>query len=84
MEFVQPFMSGVGKFVMIHFNKIDTCRWTCMIFISHCQDIYCLSFHLKCEGMNFVAHNFKISKIIRDTNMITTKMNEVLIIQISV
>ena len=30
---------------------------------------------MKCEGMNFLADNFEILKIIGDTNMIDTKMN---------
>ena len=53
--------------------------WTGMIFISHCQDFYCLSLRLKCEGINYVADNFKILKIIRDTNTIITKLNNMLV-----
>ena len=58
MEVVHHFLSGVSKFLMIHFNKTNTSRWTGIIFISHCHDIFCLYFHLKCEGMNLVADNF--------------------------
>ena len=74
-EVEYPFLSSTGKFSVPNFNETDTSMWTGIIFTSHFHDIYCLSFRLKCEGMNFVADNFKFLKNIGDINMIITKMN---------
>ena len=64
---------------MMHFNKAEEGRWIGMIFIPHSQSIYCLSFHLKHEGMNYMADNFKISRIIAVVNMIVKKISNVLV-----
>ena len=40
-----------------------------MIFIPRFQSNYSLSFHLNHEGMNYIADNFNISRIIWNTNM---------------
>ena len=53
--------------------------WVSMIFIHQFQSIYCLSFCLKREGMNYLDDNFKISRIIWNTNMINTKISDVLV-----
>ena len=64
---------------MMHFKKIEIGKWTGMTFTPQFHSIYCLSFHLKQEGMNFIADNFKISRIIWNINMIATKMSDVLV-----
>ena len=48
-----------------------------MIFILQFHDIYCLLFHVKHEGMDYIVHNFKISKIIGVTNMIVEKLSDI-------
>ena len=48
-----------------------------MIFILQFHDIYCLLFHVKHEGMDYIVDNFKISKIIGVTNMIVEKINDI-------
>ena len=63
-EIVQPFLPYLGKPLMAHFNKVRACRWIGMIFIPQLHSVYCLSFHLKHEGMNYFFDNFKISRII--------------------
>ena len=72
-EVGQPTLSYTGKSLMIYFNKTKVGRWTSMIFIPQLHNIYCLSFHLKHEGMNYIANNFKISRIIGVTNMIVKR-----------
>ena len=64
---------------MMHFNETKTSMWAGIIFTSHFHDIYCLSIRLKCEDMNLVVDNFKLLKIIGDTNMIITNMNNMLV-----
>ena len=50
-----------------------------MNLIPHFHNIYCLSFHLKHEGMNYIVDNFKISRIIGVTNMIVKRISNVLV-----
>ena len=64
---------------MMHFNKTEVGRWEDMILIPHLHNIYCLSFHLKHEGMNYIPGNFKISRIIGVTNIIVKKISNVLV-----
>ena len=64
---------------MIHFNNINTCMWIGMIFIPQFHSIYCLSFHLKHEGINYLVGNFKISRIIWNTKMSVAKMRDILV-----
>ena len=75
VEVENSFLSDTSKLSMMHFNGTKTGMWIGIIFTSHFHDIYCLSFRLKCEGMNFVADNFDFLRIIGDTNMIITKLN---------
>ena len=63
-EIVLPFPSYLVRSVFIHLNKIKAGRRTGMIFITQLHGIYCLSFRLNHEGMNYFAGNFKISRII--------------------
>ena len=52
---------------------------TCMSFICQLHNIYCLYFDLKHEYMNYIVDNFKISRIIRVTNMIVEKISHILV-----
>ena len=52
-EFVRPFPYYLGKSVVIHLNEIKEGTWIGMIFITHLHGIYCLSFRLNHEGMNY-------------------------------
>ena len=61
----------------MHFNKVETGMWAGMIFTPQPHSIYCLYFHLRHEGMNYVVDNFKISRIIRVTNMIVEKISDI-------
>ena len=63
-EVVQSAISYISVCLMMHFNKTKAGRWTSMIFTSQFHSIYGLSFRLKHEGMNYIADNFKISRII--------------------
>ena len=76
---VQLAISYVDKCLMMHFNKTEASRWTGMIFIPQIHNIYCLSFHLKHKGMNYIADYFKISRIIGVTNMIVKRISNVLV-----
>ena len=76
-EFVEPALPYIGKPLMIHLNKTEEGRWTGMIFIPHSHNIYCLSFHLKYEGMNYFVDNFKSSRIIGVTNMVVEKISNI-------
>ena len=51
--------------------------WASIVFTSPYHDICYLSFHLKLQGTNFVADNFKFLKIIVDTDMIIRKFEKV-------
>ena len=70
-----PFLSYLGKSLMIHFNKIKIG----IILILEFHSIYCLSFCLKHEGMNYIVDNFKSSRIIWVTNMIVEKISNILV-----
>ena len=72
-EVVQPTLPYIGKPLMIHLKKTEEGRWTGMTFIPQFHNIYCLYFHLKHEGMNYIVDNFKSSKIIGVTNMIVNR-----------
>ena len=50
-----------------------------MIFILQFHNIYCLSFHLKHEGMNYIVDNFKSSRIIGVTNLMVEKISNILV-----
>ena len=73
----QPFLSSTGKFSMMHFNRTEAGMWASIVFTSPYHDICYLSFHLKLQGTNFVADNFKFLKIIVDTDMIIRKFKKV-------
>ena len=63
---------------MIHFDKVREGRWTCIIFIPQFRGFYCLSFHLKHEGMNYkFADNFKFSSIICDINVFVKRASNI-------
>ena len=76
---VEEVFQPIGKPLMIHLNKTEEGRWTGMIFIPRFHNIYCLYFHLKHEGMNYIDDNFKISRIIGVTNMIVKMISNVLV-----
>ena len=76
-EVVQPTLSYIGKSLMLHFNKNNVGRWTGMIFIPRSHNIYCLSFHLKHEGMDYTVDNFKSSRMIGVTNMVVEKISNI-------
>ena len=76
-EVVQPSLPYIDKPLMIHLNKIKEGRWTGMISIPQSHNIYCLSFHLKHEGMNYIIGNLKSSRIIGVTNMIVEKISNI-------
>ena len=78
-EVVQSTLSATDKSLMIHFDKTEAARWTCMIFIPLFHNIYFLSFHFKHEGMNHIVDNFKSSRIIGVTNMIVKRTSNVLV-----
>ena len=78
-EVFHPTLYGTDKSLMMHFNKTEAGRWTCMICIPEFHNIYCLSSHLKHEGMNYIADNFKISRIIGVTNIIVKRISNVLV-----
>ena len=69
-EVVHPALPYIENPFMIHLNKTKEGRWRSKIFIPRFHNIYCLSFHLKHEGMNYIIDNFKSSRIIVVTNMI--------------
>ena len=48
-----------------------------MIFILQFPDIYCLFFHVKHEGMDYIVNNFKSSKNIGVTNIIVEKISDI-------
>ena len=50
-----------------------------MIFIPQFHNIYCLSFRLKNEGMNYIVDNFKSSRIIGVTNLMVEKISNILV-----
>ena len=75
----KPFLLYLGKLLMIHFNKVGEGRWIGMIFIPRFHNIYCLSFHLKYEGMDYIVDNFKSSMITGVTNMIMEKIRNILV-----
>ena len=62
---------------MIRLNKTKEGRWIGMVFIPKYHNIYCLYFHLKHEGMDYIIENFKSSKIIGVTNMIAKKISNI-------
>ena len=64
---------------MIRLSKTEEGRWTCMILIPQFHNIYCLSFHLNREGMNYIVDNFKSSRIIGGTNMMVEKISKILV-----
>ena len=76
-EVVQPALPYIGKPLMIHLDKTEEGRWTCMIFILQFHDIYCLYFHLKHESIDYIVDNFKSSRIIEVTNMIFEKISNI-------
>ena len=78
-EFVQPTLPYIGNPLIIYLNKTEKGRLTCMLFIPQFHNIYCLSFHLKHEGMNYIVDNFKILRIIGVTNMAVEKISNVLV-----
>ena len=78
-EVVHPFLASIVKFPMIHLIKTPKSIWKGMLFTLHFQNFNYLYFQLKNEGMDYVGDNFKILKIIQDTNMIITKMNNILV-----
>ena len=59
---------------MIHLNKTKEGRWTSMTFIPQSHNIYCLSFHLKHEGMDYIVDNSKISRNIGVTDLIMERI----------
>ena len=63
-EFVQPALPYIGKPLMIHLNKIEEGRWTCMTFIPQSHNIYCLYLHLKHEGMDYIVDNSKVQGLL--------------------
>ena len=69
-EIVHPFLPYLSKLLMIHFNKVREGRWIGMNFIPQFHGIYCLSFHLKHEGMKYFVDNFKISRMIWNTKFL--------------
>ena len=78
-EVVQSTIWYISDSLMVQFKKTKAGRWTGMIFIPMLHIIYCLSFHLKHEGMNYIADHFKISRIIGVTNMIMKKISNALV-----
>ena len=62
---------------MIHLNKAKEGRLIGMTFIPQSHNIYCISFHLRHEGMDYLVENFKISSIIGVTNMIVEKIGDI-------
>ena len=76
-EIVWPFPFYLGKLVSIHLNKIMAGRWTSMISITQLHGICCLPFHLNHEGMNYFADNFKISRIIWNTNVFLKRTDNI-------
>ena len=76
-EVVQPTLPYIDKPLMIHLNKTKEGRWTCIIFIPQFHNIYCLSFHLKHEGMDYIVGNFKSLNIIGVTYMIAKKISNI-------
>ena len=41
--------------------------------------MYCLSIHLKHEGMDYIVDNFESSEIVGVTNMIVEKISNILV-----
>ena len=76
-QVVHPTLPYIGKPLMIHLNKTKEGRWPGMTFIPQFHNIYCLSFHLKHERMNYIIDNFKSSNIMGVTNMIVEKIRNV-------
>ena len=64
---------------MLHLNKEKEGRWIGMTFIPQSHNIYCLSLHLKHEGMDYIIDNLKSSRIIGVNNMIVEKIRNILL-----
>lgn len=76
-EVVQLALPYIDETLMIHLNKTDEGRWKGMVFIPQFHNIYCLSFHLKHEGIDYIVDNFKSSKIIGVTNILVEKISDI-------
>ena len=75
--FFQPTLYDTNKSLI--FDKTKEGRWIGMIFIPQLHNIYCLSFYLKQEGMNYIDDNLKMSRIIWVTNIMVEKIGNILV-----
>ena len=63
-EVFQTTLPYINKPLLIHLNKTEEGRWKSMIFIPQFHNIYCLSFHLKHEGMNYIVTISKVQGLL--------------------